>query len=119
VRFSEGLVAGDDEAGPLVAAGDELEEQVGGFRLERDVADLVDDQQRVSGEPGELGLELARCGEPAGPLRRGGEGDAVPGLAGADRDAGGEVGLAGAASYPRFRLVRGVFSQVISLLRLM
>jgi hypothetical protein len=42
VRFAERLVAGDDESGPLVAAGDELEEEVGGFPLERDVADLVD-----------------------------------------------------------------------------
>src|ERR1700722_10011636 len=58
---AERLVGGDDEAGPLVAAGDELEEQVGGLGLERDVADLVDDQQRVAGQPGELGLELSRC----------------------------------------------------------
>jgi hypothetical protein len=35
---------GDDEAGAFVAGGDELEEQVRRFRLERDVADLVDDQ---------------------------------------------------------------------------
>jgi hypothetical protein len=41
---SERLVGGDDEAGPFVAGGDELEEQVGGFGLERDVADLVDDE---------------------------------------------------------------------------
>src|SRR6266436_6287198 len=39
---SERLVAGHDEAGPLVAAGDQMEEQVGGLGLERDVADLVD-----------------------------------------------------------------------------
>jgi site-specific DNA recombinase len=31
---AEGLVAGDDEAGPFVAAGDGLEEQVGGLGLE-------------------------------------------------------------------------------------
>jgi hypothetical protein len=42
VRFAERLVAGDDEAGSFVAARDELEEQVGGLGLERDVADLVD-----------------------------------------------------------------------------
>jgi hypothetical protein len=39
---AEGLVAGDDEAGSLVAAGDELEEQVGGFGLEGDVADFIE-----------------------------------------------------------------------------
>jgi hypothetical protein len=38
----EGLVGRDDEAGSLVASGNQLEEQVGGFGLERDVADLVD-----------------------------------------------------------------------------
>jgi hypothetical protein len=48
VRFAERLAGGDDEAGPFVAAGDELEEQVGGFGLERDVAGLVDDQERAS-----------------------------------------------------------------------
>jgi hypothetical protein len=40
------LVAGDDQAGALVAGRDQLEEQAGGLRLEGDVADLVDDQQR-------------------------------------------------------------------------
>ena len=39
---AERLVGGDDEAGSFVAAGDDLEEQVGGLGLERDVADLVD-----------------------------------------------------------------------------
>ncbi len=34
---SEGFVAGDDEAGAFVAAGDELEEKVGGLGFERDV----------------------------------------------------------------------------------
>ncbi len=40
---AEGLVAGDDETGSFVAAGDELEEQVGRFGLEGDVADFIDD----------------------------------------------------------------------------
>jgi hypothetical protein len=38
---AEGLVGRDDQAGPFVAARDELEEQVRGLGLERDVADLV------------------------------------------------------------------------------
>ena len=46
---AEGLVAGDDQRGSFVAAGDQLEEQVRGFGFEGDVADLVDDQQRDSG----------------------------------------------------------------------
>jgi hypothetical protein len=39
---AEGLVRGDDQGGSFVAGRDELEEQVRGFGLERDVADLVD-----------------------------------------------------------------------------
>ena len=54
---TEGLVAGDDQRGSLVAGGDELEEQVGGLGFEGDVADLVDDQQRVAGQPDALVLE--------------------------------------------------------------
>jgi hypothetical protein len=53
---SERLVGGDDHAGAFVAAGDELEEQVRRFGFERDVADLVDDDQRVAAEPEKLGL---------------------------------------------------------------
>jgi hypothetical protein len=41
---AERLVGSDDQGGALVARGDELEEQVRRFGLERDVADLVDDQ---------------------------------------------------------------------------
>jgi hypothetical protein len=39
---AELLVAGDDQRGSLVAGADELEEEVGGFGLEGEVADLVD-----------------------------------------------------------------------------
>ncbi len=45
---SEGLVAGDDHRGAFVAGRDELEEQVRGFGFEGDVADLVDDEERVT-----------------------------------------------------------------------
>ena len=96
---AEGLVGGDDQGGAFVAGGDELEEQVRGFGFEGDVADLVDDQQRVAAEPAQLVLQPAGVvgvGEPVDPFGRGGELDPVPGLAGADREAGGEVGLAGA-----------------------
>jgi len=54
---AERLVAGHDERGALVAGRDELVEQVGGFGLERDVADFVDDQERVAAQPDELGLQ--------------------------------------------------------------
>jgi hypothetical protein len=48
-----------------------LEEQVRSLGFERDVADLVDDQQWVAGEAGEFGLQPAAgvgVGEPVDPL---------------------------------------------------
>lgn len=45
---SEGLVAGHDPRGSFVAVADQLVEQVGGFGLEGDEADFVDDQQGVT-----------------------------------------------------------------------
>src|SRR5215472_18356129 len=75
-RFAERLVAGDDQAGPLVAGGHQLEEQVGGLGLERDVADLVDDQQRVAAEPDQFGLQssaVVGLGQDADPVGGGGE----------------------------------------------
>ena len=57
---AEGLVGGDDETGALVAGGDELEEQVRCLGFEGDVADLVDDEQRVAAEPGRARLATGR-----------------------------------------------------------
>jgi hypothetical protein len=96
---AEALVGGDDERGAFVWAGDELEEQVRRFGFEGDVADFVDDQQRVAGQPAQLVLQPAGVvggGEPVDPFAGGGEQDPVPALAGADAQAGGQVGLAGA-----------------------
>jgi hypothetical protein len=50
-------------------------------------------------QPGQFGLQgagVVRGGESVDPLGGGGEQDPVPGLAGADAEPGGEVGLAGA-----------------------
>src|ERR1019366_6509827 len=94
---AECLVAGDDDAGGLVAGGDELEEQAGGLGLEGAVADLVDDEQGVAAQAGDFLLDAAGAvggGEAAGPGGGGGEQDAVPGLAGFNAQAGGEHGLA-------------------------
>src|SRR5712691_1924290 len=55
----EGFVAGDDQGGALVAAGDEREHQVGGGGVEGDVADLVDDEQRRPEQPAQLVVEAA------------------------------------------------------------
>ncbi len=67
--------------------------------VERDVADLVDDQQRDPLQAGEFVVEAALTlgvGEQRDPFGGGLEGDAVAGQAGADCDGDREVGLAGA-----------------------
>jgi hypothetical protein len=85
----EAAVRGDDDRAALVAARDQREEQVGGLALERQVADLVDDDQRVALDPAQLLIQrVAVLGglEPVDPLLGGREGDAVAGLAGLDRE---------------------------------
>ena len=46
----EGQVAGDDDRAALVALAEDLEQQLGAGRRQRDVAQLVDDQKLVAGE---------------------------------------------------------------------
>ena len=59
----EGQVRGQDQRGVFVAAGDQLEEQVRGVLLERDVADFVDDEQSDAAQLGQFGWEAGRrCG---------------------------------------------------------
>ena len=82
---SKGFVGCDDEAGSLVAGADELEEQVGGLGFEGDVADFVDDDERVSAEAAQFVVESAGVvggGEAVDPFRDGGEQDAMACLAG-------------------------------------
>ena len=50
---AQALIARHDDRAPFVAARDELEEQIGALAVDRDVADLVDDE-----ELGELYLTL-------------------------------------------------------------
>ena len=50
----EAAVAGDDDRAAFVAACDQGEEQVRGLALEREVADLVDDDQAVALDPSEF-----------------------------------------------------------------
>ena len=76
-----------------------MEEQVCCFGLEGDVSDFLNDQEGVPPQAAELVLTatvVVGFGEAVDPLGGGSEQDAVPGLAGADRDTGGEVGFAGA-----------------------
>ena len=98
---AERLVGGDDQGGSLVSGGHQLEEQVGRFGFEGDVADLVDDKQRVAAQPDQFRLEPAGVvglGQSCHPLAGGGEQDAVAGLAGPDGQSDREVGFAGAWS---------------------
>src|SRR4051794_170266 len=96
---AERLVAGDDQARAFVAARDEHEHQIRGLRVERDVADLVDDQQRDPLQASEFVVEAAlalRVGEERDPFGRGPERDAMAGQASADPESDAQVGLAGA-----------------------
>jgi hypothetical protein len=73
---SERLLGGDDQAGTLIAAGDELEDQVGRLGFERDEADLIDHQHGLAAEPKEFGLQASAAvgvGELGDPLTGGGE----------------------------------------------
>jgi site-specific DNA recombinase len=107
----ERLVRGDDQAGALVAARDEREHQVGGLGVERDVAHLVDHQQRDEGEPPEFLVEAVLAlglGEPGDPLGGGLEEDPVAGEAGPDPERDRDVGLAGAGRTEQDHVLAGV-----------
>src|SRR5262245_66034840 len=55
----EALIAGEDHRAALVAAADELEEQIGATAVDRQVADLVNDEQTRHGVELELVIEAA------------------------------------------------------------
>ena len=55
----EWQVAGQGERGVLVAGADELEEQVRGVLFEGQVADLVDHDQPVAAQLGQLGCQAS------------------------------------------------------------
>ena len=96
----EGLVAGDDDRCPLVAGRDQLEEQVGGFGFEGQVADFVDDQHGIARQFRELLGEPAcvvRVGEAGDPVGGGCESNTVSGVAGLDAERDGQVCFAGSS----------------------
>src|SRR5204862_7556673 len=95
----EAAVAGDGDRAAFVAARDQGEEQVGGLAFEREVADLVDDEQVVALEAAQLLLELVailRLLQARDPLLSGRESDSVAVLAGLESERDREVRLAGA-----------------------
>ena len=70
----ERLIAGEDHRRALIPGGHQREHQVRCLRVKRDVANLVDDQQRDPAERGELVLDPAVAlgvGQPGDPLGRG------------------------------------------------
>ena len=85
---AQALIAGQDDRAPLVAARDELKEEIGALAVDGDVADLVDDQQlrlRQDLQPlveAALGQRFAERGDEA---RRGRKQDADAVLAGLQR----------------------------------
>src|SRR5918996_909469 len=97
--LADRTVARDQHAAALVAPRDQLEEQVRGVGLERQVAELVDDEEPRLGELGELVLEpslAVRPGERRYQRRRLNEQDRVAGKDRGPPDRDGEVGLADA-----------------------
>ena len=85
----EWQVAGQDQRGVFVTAGDELEEQVGGVLLEGQVANFVDDDQCVAAESGEFSskpVSLVSVLETGHPVGGGGEQHALSGVAGGDAE---------------------------------
>ena len=94
---AEALIAGEQDRAPLIAPGDELEKEIGSLPVDRDVPDLVDDQELGLGEQFEALLEaileerLAERGNEAGRRREEGP---VAELAGLEADRDGQMRLA-------------------------
>src|SRR5262245_3358771 len=94
---AEALIAREDHGAALVAAADQLEEQVGALAVDGQVADLIDDEQPGHG----VDLELVVQAPLGQRLRQGGDEDgggreehAVAVLDGLEAKADGEVGFA-------------------------
>src|SRR5712691_3256666 len=93
------LVACQDEGAPLVAPADELKEEIGAGPVDRQIADLVDDEQARDGiqlEPlvqAPLGRGLGERGDQAGRRR---EEHAIPALDRLEAQPDGQVRLADA-----------------------
>src|SRR5262245_42565644 len=92
----EALIAGEDHGAALVAAADQLEEQVGALAVDGQVADLIDDEQPGHGVDLEfvvqaaLGQRLRQGGDEDG---GGGEQHAVAVFNGLEAEADREMGL--------------------------
>src|SRR3546814_5206946 len=97
--FGKAVVGGEDHGAAFIAGVDQLEEQVAAAGDDRQVADLVDDQQGRSAEEADALRQTALAlgaGELAEQLGEGAEVDAAPGLHGLDAEGSRQVTFAGA-----------------------
>ena len=95
----EGEIGGDDGGGALVAAVEDLVEQVSAAGVEAEVAELVDEEQRgrrLGGEAPVKGVARLRGDEIVDEIGGEDEADAVAAEASELADGIGEVGLADA-----------------------
>ena len=93
--FGEAAVGGEDHGALLVSGIDELEEQIAAAGRDRQVSDLVDDQQRGSGQEADAFPELAFAlglGQRGDDVGERGEVDAAAGLDGLDGEGRGQDG---------------------------
>ena len=96
VPVLEGQVGGDEQGAVLVAAADELEEEVGGASVVGEVSELIDHEQRGAGVVAEAAFEGAGgllSVEVEEEVGGGGEEGGVPGEDGLVGDVLGEHGL--------------------------
>src|SRR5947209_4270478 len=94
---AEALVASQDHRAALVAAADELEEEISAGAVDREIANLVDDEQARDGVNLEPLLQAplrGRFRERGDQRGRGGEEHAIAVLDGFEAEPDGEVGLA-------------------------
>src|SRR5215467_1478413 len=94
---AEALVAGQDHRAALVPATDELEEEVGAGAVDRQVADLIDNQQPGDGvelEPLVPTILADRARESGDHARGRGEEHAVAALDGLEPEPDRQMGLA-------------------------
>src|SRR6476661_1346629 len=97
--FCKATIGGEDHGPALVARVDKLEEQVAAPLNDRQVADLVNDEERGPAQEADPLAELAFAfglGQNADDVGQARKVDAAAGLHGLDPERGGEMALAGA-----------------------
>ena len=101
--FGKAAVGREDHCAALVAGVDELEEQIAAAGNDRQVTDLIDDEQREAAEESDLLAQSALAfglGEGAHEIGERAEVDAASGFDGLDAERQGQVTFAGAPAVP-------------------